>query len=350
MEYQNFEKYLKQNKNPNPFMSVGTWVWYDKILEKYINDFYTKDEKKNFIENLEKFFTKKKVLEDRDNFLDYSKNYKFMTNPYRNTGMGEVFKILFFTIYISESYNIPFKYTMHTFTDHNYNDNFIERFWSNTNLKILFEHNTDLKIQRQWWIADDNGYIDNCTTKNISNLDNSTLINKYRKIFRYNKKFSCNNDCFNIAIHIRRSNSFDTRNGINSNELLTFVLSLYPDEFYINLIKHFYENYSKIHKNIKIHIYSQDLNKNIYDMDYIVFHLDEDPINSFNDMVLSDVLVTGASNFSYSAALLRNKSQKTYYLEYLNFPLNSWIKILSEVPKNISKYRELVSDRGKYFK
>lgn len=125
-----------------------------------------------------------------------------------------------------------------------------------------------------------------------------------------------------IAIHIRRNNDFDRNLSLGAKMYVNRAINLYPDRFYIKLIDQLMIEYP----NHNIHIYSQDLDLNNYKKyNNIVFHLNEPLIDTFNDMLNADILVTGASSLSYCAGLLRKK--RTIYLKYYYKPLKHWIII-----------------------
>jgi hypothetical protein len=164
-----------------------------------------------------------------------------------------------------------------------------------------------------------------------------------KEIFRKNKNYEdyFDKNYTNIAIHIRRGNVWDERafklDGRTYNQLLEYQKSLYPDLFYLKFIPFLLNHYT----NSKIHIFSQDIDINNYEIfknnDKIIFYLHESIELTFPKMVLADVLVTGPSTFSWSAGLLRESN--TIYLPYIHPRFSPWSTIESKIePFNIIHY------------
>ena len=152
----------------------------------------------------------------------------------------------------------------------------------------------------------------NFIEKNISTDDFKKNLNFVKKIFYKNKINPYNNNYFNIAIHIRRYNKCDNRmDGTNI-----------ENKYYLNIINFLLKKY--YNKDIKIHIFSQgniDLFKD-FDSDKTIFHLNETIEETFLSFCFANILVTSASSFSYTAALLNNNEK--YYKKFWHPPLKSW--------------------------
>jgi hypothetical protein len=240
-------------------------------------------------------------------------------------GIGEQYKNVLFSIFIAESFQLPFKFSRSIFDEeHFYTADYCNKVWDNLNLP--YEINENLNAQRANKL-DDSGKVADFSYFYIDHFDISPEINKCRELFLSNKNYEdyFNENYFNIAIHIRRSNAWDSKDGLDN--LMQYKLGLYTDEFYVKFMKELINHYSRIQtKPVIINIYSQDLDLSNYIelSGSIKFHLNEDPIHSFNSLVLSDILVTGASTFSYSAGLLRSMNKKTIYLPYFHVPISRW--------------------------
>ena len=155
--------------------------------------------------------------------------------------------------------------------------------------------------------------------KNVAECAYSLALKKIKKIFRANKNIHhyFNNDCLNIAIHIRRHNQQDNR--IHGTDT--------PDAVYLHIINRLRIIYSS--KKPLFHLYSQgnrdDFKK--FDAKDIILHLNESVEDTFSSMVLAAVLVTGTSSLSYSAALLSEGI--VYYIPFWHSPLPHWISTKS---------------------
>ena len=148
---------------------------------------------------------------------------------------------------------------------------------------------------------------------NIDLIHNSNSFYKYKSLFYKDKKSNFDENYFNVAVHVRRSNKFDNRiEGANT-----------QDTYYLNVMKQILEKH--FDKHVLFHIYSQgDISMfEVYKELNVKFHLDEYLLDTFTDLVFADALVLSASSFSYTAGLLSNG--EVYYLPFWHKPLNHWI-------------------------
>lgn len=154
---------------------------------------------------------------------------------------------------------------------------------------------------------------------NMESVFNSEVFLSYKDFFYKDKISRFNKEYINVAIHIRKLGNFEKENGrfrAGTHDI--------PDEYYLdkmNLIKNKY-----IDKKILFHVYSQgnpEMFKNFM-FDNTILHLNEKILDTFNDLIFADILVTCRSSFSYLAALLSNN--EVYYLTFWHPPLNHWIK------------------------
>lgn len=128
---------------------------------------------------------------------------------------------------------------------------------------------------------------------------------------------------YKICVHIRRGDIADGtyKNRINYKKFLkTYFLT---DEQYLKIITLLCEKYP----NEKIAVFSEgneDQFKFLKPKDNnITLFLNSDLKFTFHSMVEADVLVTGKSTLSYSAALL-NKNQNIHYVDFMFGPLYQW--------------------------
>lgn len=276
----------------------------------------------------------KKMNTKSKEFIEYIKSKNnIITNASRTDGYGEQVKAVLYTIAFSDFFGFDFVYTPIKKIEHFDNNpetlNKIEKmsgFIDHYEIDKLGLQRNGHDVKGEGVVGyDDSGRIDNFCHLNMNLFLDNPKIEEARFAFKKNKKYT---DYFdpsicNAAIHIRRSNVFDTTRGWH-NKLLEYQIQLYIDEYYIKLINMF------LHDNdVILHIYSQELDEDKYrkcinECNKIVFHLHEELYKTFPSMVFSDILITGASTLSYSAALLRSKEQKTIYLKYFHPPLEHW--------------------------
>ena len=111
-------------------------------------------------------------------------------------------------------------------------------------------------------------------------MENSDSLRKYKKIFLSDKKNPYSDDFFNVAIHIRRTEKYQTSESPD-----------FSDSYYSNFY-HRIRNEYKGSKPMRFHIYSlgKEDEFSFLKGEDIVFHLNEDLIKpkSIND----DVLIT----------------------------------------------------------
>jgi len=99
-----------------------------------------------------------------------------------------------------------------------------------------------------------------------------------------------------ISVHIRRPNSHDSRGSPSY------------DNQYISLITQINQKYTRLNIKHHFHIMSQgkieDFKNYSSLCENMTIHLNELPEVAFHRMVISDILMTNASSYSYTAALL----------------------------------------------
>ncbi len=198
-----------------------------------------------------------------------------ITNLSINDGFGSQFYTLMTTLYYADKHNLKFVYTPFEKMEHNYDNDpdFLNKKENLINFIDNFEINYDLRKVSDLNLINIYGkYFQD----NIDDFMKSTTLKKIKKLFSKNKS-SFDKNYTNIAIHIRRPNSDDSRlDGADT-----------PDNVYLNIIKQF----NSI-KNKKIHIYSQySLNTSLYKHEDIILHIDEPIENTFIDFVYADILV-----------------------------------------------------------
>jgi hypothetical protein len=121
-----------------------------------------------------------------------------------------------------------------------------------------------------------------------------------------------------LAVHIRRPNCDDTRpNGGEE----------YTNEYYIKSLLAIRETYLK--DKIQYHIYSQGHEDKFADFTNheiiggdVMLHVNDSNEDTYLGMTLSDILITSASSYSYSAAFFCDGD--IYYTKFWHNPCSWW--------------------------
>lgn len=241
---------------------------------------------------------------------------KVVTNGKKTDGFGAQFQQIIAASIYAELTQKDFFYSPFQEMEHNYDN--IPDFISKKEKLINFIGNfktIDEAIKNNYFIITDNYafFFD----AHVAACASSTTLKKIKEVFRANKNSSnyFNNNCLNIAIHIRRPNPHDSR---------TYGTDL-PNDLYSKIIDKLRIVYSS--RNLLFHIYSQGAIENFEDFkaEDIVLHLNETLEDTYTGMVLADVLVTGRSSLSYTAGYLSEGT--VYYNSYPHAPLPHWISV-----------------------
>lgn len=208
----------------------------------------------------------------------------------------------------------PFKRMEHNYT---YDPLFLEK---KENL-INFINHFPLNKQKYYSDPPETTHISRLRTffaNHLTECANSLSLKKIKTIFRLNKTKDTffDSEHLHIAVHIRRRNPHD--GGLPIGDA--------SDATYLQIINHLRALYSD--DNPLFHIYSQgNLShfKSIYSAEDVSFHLNSPIEETFSSMVFADVLVTSASTFSYTAALLSDGH--IYYTPFSSPPLPNWITL-----------------------
>jgi hypothetical protein len=167
---------------------------------------------------------------------------------------------------------------------------------------------------------------------NIDFILNSDSFKKIKKIFFENKEKTFANGK-HIAVHIRRPSIKATvdipahHHGMRVKHISDFSYDI-GTRFTADL--HFIKVISKLkvlYPEAQVHIFSEgtpDLFKSFESLG-VKLHLDEPANISFTSIVLSDVLVTCKSSFSYVAALLTKGV--VWHTPFWHRPASNWLKI-----------------------
>jgi hypothetical protein len=234
----------------------------------------------------------------------------YITQNLRTDGFGGQYQTIINTILYCKKNNKLFVYTPIKKMEHNYDNDvlFLQKIEKLMNIKIyksICEINSnDIKT---FCATKSINFFD----KNINNLD--TEINEIKKDFWQNKDRNCfKNDCFNIAVHIRRPNPDDNRiMGVDT-----------PDKYYLDKMNNLRQKYKD--KKIMFHIYSQGELSNFskYIANDTILKINMNIFDTFTEMVGADALIMSRSSFSYSAAVLSDGD--IYYQKFWHPPMKHW--------------------------
>lgn len=243
-----------------------------------------------------------------------------VTHKPKNDGFGSQFQHIISVLLIARKNGWQYLYNPIRIMEHNYENevDFIEKIEQGMNIKPFFEICNEQRIQNEnicvfdadaKYMVDEN--VNEYATKEslewIKNMFWNNKIKDNRIIFK-------NENCVNVAVHIRRPNPHDNR--LQGSDT--------PDEYYLNIINQIRKNHER-DSAIRFHIYSQGEPKSFekFVAEDTTFHLNEDLITTFIEMVASDILVTSFSSYSYIAAFLNDGI--IYYHPFWHPPLKHWI-------------------------
>ena len=153
--------------------------------------------------------------------------------------------------------------------------------------------------------------------KNVNEYATDDSLGQIKTMFWANKckadVFSAYPNRINVAVHVRRANTHDTRvEGTDTS-----------DDFFLRAIQRVRDEHHI--KPLLFHIYSQgpiDM-FSCYLSEDTILHIDEDLAPSFIAMVASDILVTSFSSLSYIAAFLNDGV--VYYHPFWHPPRQKWL-------------------------
>ena len=240
------------------------------------------------------------------------------TNPKQGEGFGSQFQTIIASVVYAELHNKKYAYTPFLMMAHNYdkNSDFIAKKEQFINFIDHFETVDNLDRNKNYIVTSNVNY-KAFFDANVVACANNHSLKMIKGIFRKNKNINnyFNNENLNIAIHIRRPNPHDNRiQGADT-----------PDLIFLNIINRLREIYSS--KKPLFHLHSQGNNENFkaFKTEDIVLHINESIEDTFLSMVLADVLVTGASSFSYTAGLLSEGT--VYYIPFWHTPFPHWLSV-----------------------
>jgi hypothetical protein len=236
------------------------------------------------------------------------------TNIQGRDGFGAQYQRIIQTYIYCKMRNLTFLYRPLKNVEHNYdNDNhYNDKLEFLMNLKNNIENDTLLQAKE----LDYGSIVCSYFEMNIELCCQSEHMAFIRKCFWENKdKNFYKNNKTNIAIHIRRDNQHDMG---RAGERITT-----PNSYYLNIINKIRNE--NVDKELLFHIYSQGNIHNFNELinNDVIFHIDENVVDTFLGLVSADILVTSPSSLSYVAGLISNG--KIYYKKFWHVPRLNWI-------------------------
>ena len=228
---------------------------------------------------------------------------------------------------------------------HNYNDDpdFLEKMENLMNIRPHFISKDDESLKDEHITVCDMTakYV---IDKNVNEYATDESLGQIKTMFWANKSkadvFAAYPNHVNVAVHIRRANSHDTRveGTETSDDFFIRAIQRVRDEYigmkigdvvgdFLSCRENNVERSSELFgdKPLLFHIYSQGPMEmfSCYLAEDTVLHIDEDLASSFVAMVASDILVTSFSSLSYIAAFLNDGI--VYYHPFWHPPRQKWI-------------------------
>ena len=232
-------------------------------------------------------------------------------------GFGSQFQYFISAIIYAELNGFEYVHRPVTVMDHNYNNDptFLQRMNDAMNIDSKYRRYDELKETDKEHKT--NGKFKDFFDRNFEQYYNSASLQNIKRKYLENKppKHTIfEKDVVHITVHVRRFNSHDSRGVDNIDNLLLFKMRQMNKEYQEKNIRHHF------------HIESQGTIENFSHFekafDNISFHLNDEPDKSFYRMVISDVLITHKSSFSYAAALLSDGI--IYFKKFWHIGAEKW--------------------------
>lgn len=240
----------------------------------------------------------------------------YITHISLSDGFGSQYQHIISVLLICYRYGWVFVYNPIKRIDHNYDNDpdFIHKIEELMNVKKF--HKSRDEFPPDYIFTECDMTAKYVIDKDPDGMATEESLNKIRTMFWENKNRNVfQNDKTNVAVHIRRPNSFDINLGAE--------IRYHPDSIFLRTINRIRDEHKD--KNLHFHIYSQGNieNFNGFLAEDTTLHIDEPLENTFVSLVAADILVTCASSLSYAAAMLN--SGIVYYFPFWHNKRSSWI-------------------------
>lgn len=243
----------------------------------------------------------------------------YITNPQRNDGFGGQFLNLIRAIVFTEVNGHTFVDTginSMTIQDADQDPTYFSKLMNYMNVNKFYLTPGDLPAGTQ--IHSLPNVIDFYTlyVNEFLKMENSDSFRRYKKIFLYDKTSPYNNSFYNVAIHIRRTEKYQ--------------FTPYPDfsdSYYSEFCEKIRNEY-KGPKPLQFHIYSlgKEDDFSFLKGNDILFHLNEDLIQTHLGFIFADILLISHSCLSYTAAFFSNGIIYYRIWNHLHLGRPSWIR------------------------
>jgi len=150
----------------------------------------------------------------------------------------------------------------------------------------------------------------------FESMHNSDSFRRYKKIFLSDKVNPYDSNFYNVAIHIRKVEKYQTSEAPD-----------FSDEYYIRFCNTIRSKYTG-DKPLRFHIYSlgKDEDFDFLKSNDVVLHINEDLIKTHVGFIFADTLLISHSCLSYTAAFFCSGTIYYRYWNHLHIGLHSWIR------------------------
>ena len=243
-------------------------------------------------------------------------------------GFGSQFQTVICAIIFSIRDGQQFIYSPLKQVEHNYDGDltFNERLEELMNVRSHFTNMGDLDEETQKTVTlFDKNVIKSKMDWNIQEFISPNMLGIIRNMFWANKdRDHFKNNKKNIAIHIRRPNSFD-ETVLDEHQKQFHSYNRYnTDEYFLGVIQKIRDDNKGV--ELQFHIYSQTNKRSNFDRyvgEDIQLHIDEDICSTFMGLASADILVTSVSSFSYIAGYFNYGT--VVYFPFWHKPLSHWV-------------------------
>ena len=259
------------------------------------------------------------ILEYKARQIQYIKYIMYLTMPQRDDGFGAQFLNLIRSIVFTETNGHTYIDTgikKMTIQDADDDPTYFDKIINYMNISRYYLQPTDLPNGSQIQVLPNVIDFYHHYVAAFEKMENSDSLRKYKKIFLSDKKNPYSDDFFNVAIHIRRIEKYQTSEHPD-----------FSDSYYSNFYHRIRNEYTGS-KPIRFHIYSlgKEDEFSFLKGEDIVFHLNEDLIKTHLGLIFGNVLLISHSCLSYTAALFCTGQVYYRYWNHLHLGLPSWIR------------------------
>ena len=248
----------------------------------------------------------------------------YITLPQRSDGFGAQFlHIMRALVFVEESNNAFLFMGIDSMISHSTDDSdrqYIEKVIDYMNIRQYYITPKDLSNNTEYLVLPEVITFYHLFCQRFEELHASYAFKRYKKIFLHGKVNPYDTNFFNVAIHIRKAEKYQT---FNENR----PIPDFSDEYYKSFCKMIRSIYIGS-KPLKFHIYSIG-EESVFDYlknDDMEFHINTDMLDTFSGFVFADTLLISQSCLSYTAAFLCSGTIYYKYWNHLHIGLKSWVK------------------------